>query len=72
MNEGANCFAPEIIRAGFGTCLPAGRCCCAGHVVRERRGGVGQGTEKPRESHQNRCIVFDEGVIPPRDLRFYI
>ncbi len=48
MNEGANCFAPEIIQAGF-SMFPC---------------WVGQGTEKPGEPHQNRCTVFDEGRLP--------
>ena len=48
MNEGANCFAPEIIQAGF-SMFPC---------------WVGQGTEKPREPHQNRCTVFDGGRSP--------
>jgi len=48
MNEGANCIASEIIRAGFSmfSCR------------------IGQGTEKPGEPHQNRCTVFDEGRLP--------
>ncbi len=53
MNEGANCFAPEIIQAGF-SMFPC---------------RVGQGTEKPREPHQNRCTVFDEGRSPRHESR---
>jgi len=53
MNEGANCFAPEIIQAGFGM-LPC---------------RVGQATPKPGEPHQSGCTVFDEGGLPCHSSR---
>ena len=47
MNEGANCFAPEIIQAGF----PMFPC-------RVRRG-----TGKLGKPHQNGGTIFDEGKL---------
>jgi len=55
MNEGTNCFVPEIIQAGFGM-LPC---------------RVGQATPKPGEPHQNRCTVFDEGENHPAILTIH-